>query len=88
LKEVNSIGEYKPEGFTPDILVKEDFGNMGVLGTDTERLTARAIQYITTGTKSSTGKKIIGDPFKTRIPNLNRFENEMYIEKAHPFQRI
>ncbi len=88
LKEVNSIGEYKPDGFAPDILVKEDFGNMGVLGTDTERLTARAIQYITTGTKTSTSEKILGDSFKNRIPNLNRFENEMYIEKAHPFQRI
>jgi len=88
LKEVNSIGEYEPDGFVPNILVKENFGNMGVLGMEAERLTARAIDYITTGNKSITDETIFTVTRTNQPKSQNRLETEMYIEKAHPFERI
>jgi len=88
LKEVNSIGEYAPDGFPPNILVKEDFGNMGILGTETERLTASAINFITTGNKFSAEEELF-DASKTRQLKIpDHMETEMYVEKTHPFQRI
>ena len=88
LKEVNSIGAYEPDGFAPSILSQEDFSNMGVLGTETERLTARAIQYITTGNKSSSAEYIYFLDSNKQLRSPNRLETEMYIEKTHPFERI
>jgi len=88
LKEVNSIGEYAPDGFSPSITIGEDFNNMGVLGTETERLTARAINYITTGNKSSSDEVSFKITSKKQLKNQHPLENEMYIEKEHPFERI
>lgn len=88
LKEVNSIGEYAPDGFVPNIVTKEDFSDMGVLGTETERLTARAINYLTTGNKSGSNEVMFEATPKKQVKSQYRFENEMYIEKKHPFERI
>ena len=88
LKEVNSLGEFAPNGFPPSVLIKEDFGNMGTLGTATERFTARAIHYIITGSKSNSTSPLLDGTYKNKIRSLNRLETEMYIEKAHPFERI
>lgn len=41
------------DGLTPDIILKEDLGNLGILGDANERLLARAIEEIT----SATGKQ-------------------------------
>ncbi|CAM1340826.1 S41 family peptidase [Tenacibaculum aestuarii] len=52
VSEIQNVnGENSPEGFTPDILIDEDPGNLGVLGDPTEPLLDRTIQYITTGAK-------------------------------------
>ena len=40
-------------GLQPDILIKEDYGNLGILGDENEPLLARAIQEIT----GQTGKR-------------------------------
>jgi len=81
LKEVNSEGDYAINGFEPTVNIKEDYSNMGVLGSETETMTARAIDYIVTGDKSSSQKGIIYDVSKSQLPGTNSFENEMYIEK-------
>ena len=88
LKEVNSIGDYAPDGFAPSIVTREDFSDMGVLGTETERLTARALNYLTTGSKASSNEVMFEVTPKKQVKSQYRFENEMYIEKKHPFEKI
>lgn len=88
LKEVNSLGEYAPDGFTPSATIKEDFSDMGVLGTESERLTARAIHYITTGNKISSEEAGFKITSKNQLKSQYPLEKEMYIEKQHPFERI
>jgi C-terminal processing protease CtpA/Prc len=76
LKEVNKAGSYSATGFEPDILIYENQGAMGVLGTTSEPYYNRAVQYITTGTKSPANTKKTWD-----VPE-NLFErNEMYVDK-------
>lgn len=87
LKELNSEGNYAPNGFEPDILLEEEFNNMGVLGSETEALTARAIDYIITGNKMSSTKKMF-DRHKKQLKTQNMFDNEMYIERELPLERI
>lgn len=88
LKEVNSTGDYAPDGFIPSIVRNEDLSNMGVLGTETERLTARAIEYLTTGGKASSNEVLFKATPKKQLKGQYKFENEMYVEKKHPFERI
>jgi len=78
LKELNSIGEYAQDGFSPTFLFKEDFNNMGEIGTDTEPLTARALQYISGMRAETTSVQDKRTPIKQSLDNL---ENEMYVER-------
>ncbi|OSY89491.1 hypothetical protein WH52_02330 [Tenacibaculum holothuriorum] len=52
----NKKGENKPDGFTPEVPLEEDPGNLGVLGDVNEPLLQRTIQYITTGSRGSLQK--------------------------------
>ncbi len=47
----NKNGQNKPEGFTPEIELAEDYGNLGVLGERSDPLLDRTITYITTGAR-------------------------------------
>lgn len=47
----NKDGENKPEGFTPEVFLAEDYENLGVLGDRSEPLLSRTLTYITTGSK-------------------------------------
>ncbi|CAL2063466.1 S41 family peptidase [Tenacibaculum sp. 190524A05c] len=49
----NKDGQNEPNGFTAEVQISEDYSNLGILGDPTEPLLARAIQYITTGSKPS-----------------------------------
>ena len=85
LKEVNSLGDYAINGFDPNIVIHEYYGNMGVLGTETERLTAKAIEHIT-GVKASFNDKfsLFNTPqYQVTVPF--KFEKEMYVDKELPF---
>ena len=82
----NAKGENDPNGYIPDVLLSEDFGqisgdiNLGVLGTRSEPLLDRTIDFITTGSRTS-GKAAISIK-KEQITNskLQRpFANEMYV---------
>ena len=88
LKELNSVGDYAPNGFEPSIILNEDFSNMGTLGSDTEALTARAINYIVTGNKTSSFKNTFVSEPERQIKSWNKLENEMYIETHLPLERI
>ena len=88
LKEVNKLGDYAINGFEPTISIGEYFGDMGVLGESTERLTQRAIDYILTGGKFSNKEASFGISERTKIKSINQFENEMYIEKEIPMKRF
>ena len=85
LKIVNKegFGDYT-NGLQPTITLKEDLGNLGVLGNPSEPLLSTALNAI-----STSGKKKIEDPshiFEDVIDtqSINRFEREMYIENV-PF---
>ena len=54
LEIVNSNGENKPEGFTPEVELDENPGDMGILGETSDPLLARTIQYIITGSRGAT----------------------------------
>lgn len=47
----NKLGNNSTEGFTPNILLAENYNNLGVLGEASDPLLNRAITYITTGSK-------------------------------------
>lgn len=88
LKEVNKLGAYAPDGFEPSILIYEEFDNMGILGSATEPMTARALNYIMTGNRIGRQKCLI--PYMTRkqLKQKNRLETEMFINKSLPFEHI
>ncbi len=87
LKEVNSLGNYAPGGFPPSIQINENLANMGIIGTATEYMTARAIQYIINGNKSNL-ENLPQDKITPITTISNRLENEMYIESELPFERL
>ncbi len=49
----NSANESSPSGFIPTIDLGESYDNLGIIGQIDEPLLARAIQFITTGTRST-----------------------------------
>ena len=77
----NGFGDYT-NGLEPTIALKEDLGNLGVLGDPSEPLLNTALNSI-----SNSGKKRIENPshiYEDVIDNIsiNRFKREMYIENA------
>ncbi|PQJ72960.1 S41 family peptidase [Polaribacter butkevichii] len=83
----NANGENNPNGYTPEVELAEDFGqisgnvNLGVLGDVTEPLLERTINYIVSGSKS-TGKSVISIK-KEQLTNSKLqkpFANEMYVD--------
>ena len=83
LKIVNAagFGDYF-NGLTPDYSLKENYGNLDILGNSTEPLLSTAIGKIT-----GTGKMLKQSPDKdfnyfSDTKSLNGIQNQMYIEKA------
>ena len=82
LEEVNKLGANDKDGFDPDILLAEDFENMGNLGNINEPLLQRALNDITGGGKTNIVRKTYLDKFEP-FTNSNAFSvlyNEMYTE--------
>jgi hypothetical protein len=86
IKEINKLGDYAVNGFDPTVFKKEDCGNMGVLGTETEPMTATAIDYIT-GRKTVFQDQNIFDNSRNQLKDEFKFNLEMYIDKKFPFKR-
>jgi C-terminal processing protease CtpA/Prc len=83
LKIVNAagFGDYF-NGLTPDYSLKENYGNLDILGNSTEPLLSTAIGKIT-----GTGKMLKQSPDKdfnyfSDTKSLNGIQNQMYLEKA------
>ncbi|QXP73916.1 peptidase S41 [Tenacibaculum sp. AHE15PA] len=78
----NVDGENKPDGFTPEVLMEEDPGNLGVIGDPTEPLLERAIQYITTGAKGVSLPKKINTNYRPQWNSNMKYSdyNNMYID--------
>lgn len=81
---VNKIGANDKDGFEPTISNPENFGNMGVLGDPTEPLLARAIQFITTGSKMRHGSKTIEHQHLTNTQKESLAGSNMYSVKNLP----
>ena len=85
LENVNANGENDKDGFEPDILLEEDFENMGVLGDKNEPLLQAALQDILGSTNKITGKKRNFDYMMISDSKLERMTgNNMYTEKPLP----
>jgi len=86
LKELNKLGDYAINGFDPTVIKKEYFGDMGVLGTATEPMTATAINHITGG-KTIFQDQNTFDNSQNQLKDKFKFNSEMYIDKKLPFKR-
>ena len=78
----NNFGDYI-NGLQPDELIKENYGNLGVLGETTEPLLNTAINKITTGGRSNQPQHKEFKDFKDS-KSLNEIGTDMYLEKV-PF---
>jgi carboxyl-terminal processing protease len=86
LEIVNKLGENDNDGFDPTIVNPENYGNMGILGDPSEPLFARAIQFISTGSKSSLSKsKVIQHIYLSDSKKESLTGSNMYIDKPLPF---
>lgn len=78
----NKNGENKPEGFVPEVTIRETPGNLGIIGNPTEPLLARTIEYITTGSKGSSalkrGRNTDAPKWNSSVRNPDY--NNMYVE--------
>lgn len=76
----NKNGQNQPEGFTPEIELAEDYGNLGVLGERSDPLLDRTITYITTGARRFYAKP----EFQLKEVTSSKLEspmgNNMYVE--------
>jgi len=80
----NSVGfsDYT-EGINPDIILKEDIANLGVLGATDEPLLARAIQEIT-GVITNKRKKSVPKPFNTVYSSkMNNLLKDNMVDDTH-----
>lgn len=76
----NKLGENSIEGFTPNIVLSEDYNNLGVLGETTDPLLQRTVTYITTGSK---GKILLNKNILIEFSNSKLAlptSNNMYVE--------
>lgn len=82
LEIVNKDGTNQPNGITPDIIMQEDYGNLGEIGERSDPLLERAIQFIATGARNPV-KSSQTIPHK-EIGGSNMFDldyNRMYVSK-------
>ena len=79
LEIVNSNGENRPDGFTPEVQLSENPGDMGVLGESSDPLLARTLQYIINGSTTSTSPIYQADVWNTNMEDPD-YQN-MYITK-------
>ncbi len=76
----NKDGENKPEGFTPEVFLAEDYENLGILGDRTEPLLARTLSYITTGNKFANTNKALYIREVSNTKLHTPIKNNMYVQ--------
>lgn len=83
----NSVGfsDYT-SGFTPDIELEEDFGNLGVLGDANEPLLARAIQEITGISTSKQAPSLLKGRPISNSKLFTAIKDNMYLDKPLSFE--
>ncbi len=76
----NVDNQNAPQGFTPEVALAEDYGNLGILGELTEPMLARTITYITTGARMSktTDKTTFKEVSNSKLESITG--NNMYVE--------
>jgi carboxyl-terminal processing protease len=82
LKLANAVGfgDYS-RGLIPNYELKEDMGNLGVLGNDTEALLSTAIGKITGTNRMIKQNPAIDFEYFKDVKSINGFQNQMYIDK-------
>jgi C-terminal processing protease CtpA/Prc len=80
----NKLNINNKQGFEPNILLPEDYGNLGEIGKLTDPLLNSAIRYITTGSKGQSYSKglVTTDEYSNSKQALP-LKNNMYIDLKH-----
>jgi hypothetical protein len=90
LEEVNKLGVNDKDGFDPDILLAEDFENLGILGDENEPLLQSALNDITGAARTTVTKKSAFEQME-EIANSKSFlqlSDQMYINKGEALSKI
>ena len=82
----NGVGEYS-NGILPNVAVTENYGNMGVLGDNTEPLLSLALSYINTNGRINTNSNVKVFEHITDSKNLDGIEKGMYLENPKNITR-
>lgn len=80
LEIVNQVGVNQPNGISPNIELRENLGNLGVLGNPNEPLLSQAIDYIINGSIFSQNKINYKNSEISNSKMLNPTKDYMYIE--------
>lgn len=82
----NGVGEYS-NGLLPNVTLTENYGNLGVLGNDTEPLLNLALSYINTNGRINLNSNTKVFEHVTDSKNLDGIEKGMYIENPPNLNR-
>ena len=87
LEELNKLNENDKDGFDPDLPLKEDYGNLGVLGNENEPLLHAAINLITGNfpLKIQSAKTIANIKKPITGSNEVQFKQNMVVDKKINF---
>jgi C-terminal processing protease CtpA/Prc len=80
LKIANKNGESKPEGFTPEVFIEEDYGDLGTLGERSDPLLGRTISYIINGSRGRFSSSFAKFNEISNSKLANPTGNNMYVE--------
>lgn len=90
LEELNKFDENDKDGFDPNILLKEDFENLGMLGNENEPLLQKALDAITGITTSITTHKT-SVSVRAEISSSKAFlpgYNDMYVDQNSALTKL
>ena len=75
----NKNNQNNPDGYTPEILLSEDYGNLGVLGERSDPLLDRTLTYISTGARGrfSQGNVEYSEIYNSKL--ATPASNNMYV---------
>ncbi len=81
LEELNKLDKNNKDGFDPDVKLKEDYGNLGILGDENEPLLNTAINLITKGSIITSARAVANIKKPITGSNEIRSNQNMVVDK-------
>jgi len=81
LEELNKLDENNKDGFDPNVKLKEDYGNLGTLGGENEKLLNAAINLITSGSIITSARAVANIKKPITGSNEIRSNQNMMVDK-------